>query len=266
MEGQIAFIDREEKKEDDVLKHLKKQAQKVEKLYEEFKQRTGQLYLYEKEDNSYHTFKQMVREEMFTIFNSIYQFSLENKELVEVEPPLFRFFLQFFNQFHTYTELITEEERQKIEEILFFELEYKEKQPYGYCLSKHQKATDILKRGHLLLKSLEEKQMEEEFATTLSFLYHILTYSTLRIREYKTEEVNVICEIGYRFLEEYVYPKQKQRKTPYLCQLEEMLNCHFKNYEPKWKVHLLVKESRNRYHKAMDEQTVNQLMLNKKSN
>lgn len=113
MEGQIAFIDREEKKEDDVLKHLKKQAQKVEKLYEEFKQRTGQLYLYEKEDNSYHTFKQMVREEMFTIFNSIYQFSLENKELVEVEPPLFRFFLQFFNQFHTYTELITEEERDR---------------------------------------------------------------------------------------------------------------------------------------------------------
>ena len=266
MDGQITWLKTEEKKEYDILEPFKKQAKKVENMVEEFKERTGKLYLYEKNGKNYHLLKQAVRKEMLAIFESIYQFSLDKKEWIQVEPKLLKFFLQFFNQLHTYTELITEEERYKIEEILFFELEYKENKPYGYSLSMHQKAKDILELGYPILKNLEEQQVIEQLTTIVSFLYHILTYSTLQLKEYKREEINVICEIGYRFLEEYVYPQHRQMETPYLCKLEEMLNCHFKNYEPKWNVHVLVKKSRNRYYKKMAQKTVNLLNQEKKSN
>ena len=114
MDGQITWLKIEEKKEYDILEPFKKQAKKVENMVEEFKERTGKLYLYEKNGKNYHLLKQAVRKEMFAIFESIYQFSLDKKEWIQVEPKLLKFFLQFFNQLHTYTELITEEERYKI--------------------------------------------------------------------------------------------------------------------------------------------------------
>lgn len=267
MNGQLYLLKEAKEeivKEQDCVKFLQKLEKKIAAIYQEFIQRTGNFYLYPNEQEEYDKLKKMVRGEVFLVFNEVYAFFKESKDLIKMEPKFLRQMLIFFNQFLGYKEILQEEEKQKIEKILFFELECIEDVPFGYSLSTNQKTNHLVSLGKSILERKDKNTTEENLPSILHFLYCAITYSTLRIKDYSEEEITFICEIGYRFLEEYVYQKNREVNNPYLLKLEDMLNCYFKNYKPNQEIKPLVEKHRTRYKEKMIQKTLQKLEEQKK--
>lgn len=68
---------------------------------------------------------------------------------------------------------------------------------------KKRKYDKIIEEGKLIAEKLETKEIEELLPLILHFLYQIITFSTLYVKQYNKEEKEIITTIGYSFLEQY---------------------------------------------------------------
>ncbi len=136
---------------------------------------------------------------------------------------------------------------------------------FSICLSKKRKYDKIIEEGEPIAEKLETKEIEELLPLILHFLYQIITFSTLYVKQYTKEEKEIITTIGYSFLEQY--KETEQRNTnPYFLNLEDILNCSFKTYTPtKQKIKILKTNSKIAYEQRLRKQTLYHLEQNKKA-
>lgn len=245
---------------------IKKYIKLNKALYLEFERACERNCLYDRESPEYLSFKNGIKKQIIQNFLTVYQFCSKDGEMIQEYPILIKSIIQFINQFLLDFPLLQIEKDyiSLAHFALFFKLHCSKDISFSYCLSKKKKYDKIIEEGKIIiedLENLENTNKENLFLDILAFLYQIVTFSTLYVKQYTEEEKEIITTIGYIFLGEC---KDKIETTPYLLALDDLLNCFFKTYVPKKQtIKVLQKESKKNYQNRLCQLTIQQLEKNK---
>lgn len=236
-------------------------------LYEEFEKICEGNCLYDKDSPEYISFKEQITRKITENFLKIYHFCSTDRDCIQEYPILIKSIIQFINQFLLEFPLLTiEKEYVLLAHItLFFKLKCSPSTPLSCCLSQKKKYGKIVEEGKILVEKLETKSVEELLPMLLDFLYQIITFSTLYVKQYTKEEKEIMTTIGYTFLD-YYKETEEAKTNPYFLHLDDILNCFFKTYVPtKEKIKVLQKNSKMEYENRLRKLTLHILEQNKKA-
>lgn len=233
-------------------------------LYTIFERTSLRNCLYDKDSQEYLRFKETIKKEIIKNFLAVHAFCSTDGEYIQECPILIKSIIQFIKQFLLDFPLLQIESQYTslAHFTLFFKLQCSKEIPFSYCLSEKKKYDKITEEGKRIIDALEKTDLEHLLPNILHFLYQIVTFSTLYVKQYTEEEKEIITTIGYLFLKEY---QKQEETTPYLLALEDILNCSFKTYTPqKREIKILQKENRINYQNRLIKQTIQGLQKQKK--